>query len=441
MADTATGETWTGETWTGWRDFIIESRVPESEIITSFVFRPADGKGVPRHQAGQHLTLLIEPENGPALKRNYTISGHANGETYRISVKREAQGAASRWLHDAADAGTRVKLMPPSGTFVLPADQERPVVLLSGGVGLTPMVCMLEALAAQTPGTPAHFIHGTLDGTTHAFASHVKRLAAQRPGLATTIFYERPRDGDVAGRDFDRAGFIDLDWLAENTPLAQADYFICGPLPFMRHFVQGLAARGVPRERIHFEFFGPIEELLDPQTQPAPAAVSPGAKVAPMTHAKPFSPGTLTADHIAQALIDSNADAVVASDREGLIVLWNPGAERIFGFSEQEALGQSLDIIIPEPFRARHWEGYHQTAASGVSRYGAGDLLAVPGLHKDGRRFSIEFTIVLLKDADGRVVGMVSTIRDVNARFEETKKLRKELAALKEAAELQKPVA
>ncbi|MFG1395934.1 PAS domain S-box protein [Roseixanthobacter pseudopolyaromaticivorans] len=425
----------TGETWAGWRDFIIESRVPESEIITSFIFRPADGKGVPRHQPGQHLTLLIEPKDGPSLKRNYTISGHANGETYRISVKREAQGQASRWLHDAADAGMRVKLMPPSGTFVLPADQTRPVVLLSGGVGLTPMVCMLEALAAQPSGPPAHFIHGTQNGATHAFASHVKALAGQRANLTTTIFYEHPRETDLAGRDFDRAGFIDLDWLVENTPLAQADYFVCGPLPFMRHFVQGLAARGVPNARIHFEFFGPIEELLDSQTPPVQPTVSSGVKAAPMTHPKPFSPGTLTPDHIGQALIDSNADAVVASDRDGQIILWNPGAERIFGFSEQEALGQSLDIIIPEPFRARHWESYHQTVASGESRYGAGDLLAVPGLHKDGQRFSIEFTIVLLKNADGRVEGMVSTIRDVNARFEETKKLRKELAELKKAAE------
>nr|WP_246548976.1 PAS domain S-box protein [Ancylobacter oerskovii] len=130
-------------------------------------------------------------------------------------------------------------------------------------------------------------------------------------------------------------------------------------------------------------------------------------------------------------MIDSAADAVVASDRDGRIIMWNAGAARIFGFAEDEALGQSLDIIIPEPFRARHWEGYAETVASGKSRYGAGDLLAVPGLTKDGRRISLEFTIVLLKDAAGRVRGMASILRDVTRRFEETRALKKELAALK----------
>ncbi|PZQ80840.1 MAG: PAS sensor domain-containing protein [Ancylobacter novellus] len=130
------------------------------------------------------------------------------------------------------------------------------------------------------------------------------------------------------------------------------------------------------------------------------------------------------------ALLDSAADAVVASDAEGLIVLWNAGAERIFGFSEDEALGASLDIIIPEPFRARHWEGYRETVASGQSRYGAGDLLAVPGLTKDGKRISLEFTIVLLKDPAGTVTGMVAVLRDVTPRFEEVKALRKQVAAL-----------
>nr|WP_250152559.1 PAS domain S-box protein [Ancylobacter radicis] len=132
-------------------------------------------------------------------------------------------------------------------------------------------------------------------------------------------------------------------------------------------------------------------------------------------------------------MVDSAGDAVIASDRAGAIVLWNAGAQRIFGFSEDEALGQSLDIIIPEPFRARHWEGYHETVASGESRYGAGDLLAVPGLDKQGKRLSLEFTIVLLKDEDGRVTGMVASLRDVSARFEEMKALKKKLAAAEQA--------
>nr|WP_246544801.1 PAS domain S-box protein [Ancylobacter dichloromethanicus] len=129
-------------------------------------------------------------------------------------------------------------------------------------------------------------------------------------------------------------------------------------------------------------------------------------------------------------MLDNAADAIVASDAQGRIVLWNPGAARIFGFSEPEALGQSLDIIIPEPFRARHWEGYRETVASGESRYGAGDVLAVPGLTRDGRRISLEFNIVLLKDTAGKVTGMVATLRDVTPRFQEVKALKKQVADL-----------
>lgn len=142
--------------------------------------------------------------------------------------------------------------------------------------------------------------------------------------------------------------------------------------------------------------------------------------------------GAFTRAQIGGALLDSAADAVVASDADGVIVAWNAGAERIFGFTEQEALSRSLDIIIPEPLRARHWAGYRETVASGRSRYGAGDMLAVPGLRKDGRRISLEFTIVLLKSPEGRVSGLVATLRDVTARFEELKALRKAVRDLEQ---------
>jgi nitric oxide dioxygenase len=130
---------------------------------------------------------------------------------------------------------------------------------------------------------------------------------------------------------------------------------------------------------------------------------------------------------IGPALLASASDAIV--DREGAVVFWNPGAERIFGFTAAEAIGQSLDLIIPEPQRARHWEGYDRVIASGVSRYGAGDLLAAPGLRKDGARISLEFSIVLVKDAAGQVAAMVSVMRDVTAKFEEMRTLRKRLAS------------
>jgi PAS domain S-box-containing protein len=127
---------------------------------------------------------------------------------------------------------------------------------------------------------------------------------------------------------------------------------------------------------------------------------------------------------LADALLHSQSDAIVGSDRDGRINFWNPGAERIFGFSPAEAIGQSLDLIIPERLRARHWAGYAQVMRTGESRYGHGDLLSVPALRKDGTRLSIEFTIVPLKDETGAMTGMAAILRDVTARFEELRALR-----------------
>ncbi len=127
---------------------------------------------------------------------------------------------------------------------------------------------------------------------------------------------------------------------------------------------------------------------------------------------------------LSEALLATASDAIVASDRDGTITFWNPGAVRIFGYTSDEALGQSLDLIIPEKLRARHWEGYRRVMETGESRYGQGDVLAVPGLVKGGGRISLEFTIVMLNDERGRPVGMAAIMRDVTKRFEEMRALR-----------------
>jgi PAS domain S-box-containing protein len=122
-------------------------------------------------------------------------------------------------------------------------------------------------------------------------------------------------------------------------------------------------------------------------------------------------------------------DAVIYADGEGTILFWNRGAERIFGYMEGEALGQPLDMIVPEKLRQRHWAGYLATMRTGQTRYGAGDMLAVPAVRKNGSRVSIEFTILPFRDDDGRMVGIAAVLRDVTERFEEIKRLRKEVSA------------
>lgn len=134
-------------------------------------------------------------------------------------------------------------------------------------------------------------------------------------------------------------------------------------------------------------------------------------------------------DEIAKALLGSESDSIIATDREGRISFWNPGSERIFGFAAAEAIGQSLDLIIPENLRARHWSGYRRVMQTGSSVYGCGDLLSVPALTKDGRRISVEFTIVMLRNGQGELTGTVAVLRDVSRRFAEVRELKRRLAA------------
>lgn len=129
-----------------------------------------------------------------------------------------------------------------------------------------------------------------------------------------------------------------------------------------------------------------------------------------------------------RTLVREAPDAIIYADADGIIRFWNRGAERVFGFAEAEALGQSLDIIVPESLRARHWAGYTATMQSGSTRYGAGETLAVPAMRKDGRRISIEFTILPFRDDAGRMVGIAGILRDVTTRFEEIRALRRQLA-------------
>ncbi|MGY4800852.1 NO-inducible flavohemoprotein [Teichococcus aerofrigidensis] len=247
--------------WNGWRDFRIAEKVRESEVITSFHLRPVDGGPVMRHRPGEYLTFWLNlPDHAP-LKRNYSISAAPSGEGYRISVKREPQGVVSNWLHDTAQVGTVLKTAAPAGDFVL-ADSQRPALFLSGGVGQTPLLSMLEDLLARRPEARAHWVHGTQSGATHAFGPHLRSLAARHPGLALDVFYEAPRPQDVQGRDHDHAGLPDAAWLLGETAAREAEIYLCGPRPFLRHFVGGLMRAGVPAERLHYEFFGPADELL-----------------------------------------------------------------------------------------------------------------------------------------------------------------------------------
>ena len=242
--------------WTDWRKFVIAERRDESETITSFMLRPADGGRVVRHRPGQYLTLRFDLAGMNGVKRNFSVSSAPNDEFYRITVKREPEGEASIFLHDKAEVGTVLETTPPAGDFYLPEDPQRPVILLSGGVGLTPMISMMKKIVRERPDLPTYYIHGTKSSATHALDAEVREIAGQNEQIKIATFYEEGATDDVV------AGLISVDWLRANTPLDQADIYICGPKPFLRHFVNGLVKEGIASDRIHYEFFGPADEAL-----------------------------------------------------------------------------------------------------------------------------------------------------------------------------------
>ncbi len=243
--------------WTGWRRFVVVERRRESDTIMSFILRPEDGGPVIPHRAGQYLTLRFDAAGLEGAKRNYSISCGANATQYRITVKREPGGEVSGFLHDEAVIGTVVEATAPAGDFHLVERPERPVLLLSGGVGLTPLVSMLEVIADRHPDLPTWYVHATTSRANHALDAHVSALAKRHGHVSTATFYE-----DRAMAEEASEGRITVDWLRANTPLQQAEIYLCGPKPFMRDLVTGLLQHGIPADRIHYEIFGPSDEDL-----------------------------------------------------------------------------------------------------------------------------------------------------------------------------------
>lgn len=249
--------------WRGWRRFVVTGKTRESDVITSFLFEPEDGGPVVRHKPGQYLTFRLPVGDGDVLKRNYSISSAPNGRHYRISVKREAEGqGGSRFLHDRIGVGDTLEVTPPAGDFHLPHAITRPLVLLSGGVGLTPMMSMVETVANENLPVDVYFVHGALNGGSRAMAARLAELAGRHPNIRVRTFFSEPDASDRIGETHDAEGFITPDWLLANTPLLEADVFLCGPKPFLRSLVSPLIACGVAGEQVHYEFFGPSDELL-----------------------------------------------------------------------------------------------------------------------------------------------------------------------------------
>lgn len=240
--------------WRGPRRFKVVKKQPESTVITSFYFQPEDGGNIMDFEPGQYLTVLLNVD-GVALRRNYSLSCAPGEGHYRISVKREPDGVASTYLHNQVAEGDVVELLPPSGEFTL-GTAHRPLVLLTGGVGITPAISMLK-VAAPT-GRPIEFVHAALNSSVHAFRAEVAELAEKYPNIRTCYVYSDPLDGDEAHAE----GFVSRELLASRLPSGgDADLYFVGPKPFMSMIYRFANELDLPREQVRYEFFGPSEEL------------------------------------------------------------------------------------------------------------------------------------------------------------------------------------
>ena len=247
--------------WEGFRTFVVDKKIEESNVITSFYLKPEDGKAIASYQPGQYLTVKVQPDGDNYTHiRHYSISDAPGKEFYRISVKREDKGVVSNYLHQSLQEGDKILASAPAGDFVLEA-KEAPAVLISGGVGLTPMVSMAKTIVEQQPEREVTFIHGALNSNVHALKEEIAQLASENKNVTSLVAYSEPTAEDRAAKNFDKEGFIDLEWLKSIVPSNQADFYFCGPLPFMQVIYRALNEWGVPAENIHFEFFGPASQL------------------------------------------------------------------------------------------------------------------------------------------------------------------------------------
>jgi len=250
----------------------------ESEIISSFYLHRVDGTKLAPWEPGQFLPIHVKiPGQAAPVLRTYTLSTCPNPDFYRLSIRRADPGLVSQFMHNNAKPGLRIEAMAPRGKFVLDQSSSRPVVLLSGGVGLTPMIAITEHIMAEGRRTgsfrPVYFIHGTQNSLVHAFGKHIKELAAEHPALLVHVCYSQPASTDQVGVTHHSDGQITIDVLKKLLPFGDYDFYLCGPSAFMNSLYTGLIGISVRPERIHYESFGP-GTVLKPEITSRPVGAS-----------------------------------------------------------------------------------------------------------------------------------------------------------------------
>jgi ferredoxin-NADP reductase/MOSC domain-containing protein YiiM len=284
--------------WPGFRSLRVVTKRSETATVLSVELEADDDNPLPRARPGQFVTLKLEPVGGaPPVVRSYSLSGPPGSERYRISVKVEPDGAAGQYLRATAAVGDRIKVAAPRGQFTLD-EGAQPIVLVSAGVGVTPVLAMLHALHDSRSTRDIWWLHGTRNGAEHAFAQETRALLATLSNARSRVWFSRPEPDDHIGTDYDELGHITPEGIAATGAPTGSDFYLCGPTPFMTAIRTGLDMLGVPAARVHTEAFG------------AQAPITPG--ILPHTARPPHPPeGT------------SGTGPLVSFVRTGLNVRWD----------------------------------------------------------------------------------------------------------------------
>ena len=293
----------------GFRPLKVARMDRESGSVVSLVLEPVDGRPLTVPLPGQFVVLRLYPDaDAPPILRSYSLSDLPDAGRYRISIKEEPHGIASTYLSTQLRAGDVLDVSAPRGAFILQRG-ELPVVLLSAGVGVTPVMAMLHTLAADASPRPVWWIHGARNRLDHPFAREARDLLARLPHARSHVQYSRPDAADQPGVDFDAAGRLTATVLEKLGVPREADFYLCGPLAFIEDFTAGLGDWGVALDRVHAETFG------------SGTSLTPGVKQAPrrLPHAPAGPPGT---------------GPRISFARASLTVAWDPRFQSLLELAE-----------------------------------------------------------------------------------------------------------
>jgi ferredoxin-NADP reductase len=265
--------------WNGHRKFVVAKKARECDDVCAFYLKPHDGKPLPPFKPGQYLTFQLElPGRDKPLVRCYSLSDSPHhSDYYRVTIKKEKappdqpglpHGAASSYFTDTVKEGDILNVKAPTGHFFLELNKTNPIVLIAGGVGVTPLLCMANAIAANNSKREVWFFFGVRNEKEHIHKAELEQLAAAHDNIHLHVCYSRPSPGNVKGRDYQHEGRVGIELLKEVLPSNNFEYYLCGNGAFMKSITDGLEAWGVPEKDVYFEAFGPatVKKKTAPST-------------------------------------------------------------------------------------------------------------------------------------------------------------------------------